>query len=85
MCSTIRTLNNKTRKETRIKFYEAMAVPTLRTYGSEIWAITKEKWEAKTEAAEMKFLRTVAGYTRKDQIRNTEISEELNIFNPNEL
>jgi hypothetical protein len=43
-----------------------MAVPAL-AYGSEIWAITKRQ-EAKIETAEMKFLRSVAGYTRKDQI-----------------
>jgi hypothetical protein len=40
-CSTIRrTLNNKTRTETQIKFYKVMVVPTL-TYGSEIWTITR--------------------------------------------
>jgi hypothetical protein len=80
MCSTTRrALNNKIRKETQIRFYQATAVPAL-TYGSEIWAITK-KQEGKIETAEMKFLRSVAGYTRKGQIRNTTIREELNIFN----
>jgi hypothetical protein len=49
--------------ETQIKFYKATAVPTL-AYGSEIWTTT-EKQEAKIETAEMKFLRSVAGYTRK--------------------
>ena len=35
ICGTIRrTLKNKTRKETQIKFYEVMAVPTV-LYGSE--------------------------------------------------
>jgi hypothetical protein len=56
MCSKIRTLNKNTRKETQIKFYKAMALPTL-TYGSEIWTITT-KQEAKIETAEMKFLRS---------------------------
>jgi hypothetical protein len=76
-----RTLNDKTRKETQIKFYEAMAVPTL-NYRSEILTVTK-KQEAKTETAEMKILRSVAGYIRKNQIQNIKIREELNIFNLN--
>jgi hypothetical protein len=46
MCNTTSTLHNKTREETQIEFYKAMAVPTL-TYGSEIMSITKEKQEAK--------------------------------------
>jgi hypothetical protein len=31
----------------------------------------------------MKFFRSVAGYTRKDQTGNTKIREELNILNLN--
>jgi hypothetical protein len=78
MCSTVRrTLNNITRKETQINFYKAMAAHAL-TYGPKIWTLTK-KQEAKIETAEMKFLRSVAGYTRKDQIKDTKIKEELNI------
>jgi hypothetical protein len=62
MCSTIRTtLNKKTRNDTQLKIYKAMAVPTL-TYGSQIWITKKE--EAKIERAEMKFLRSVVDYTR---------------------
>jgi hypothetical protein len=44
MCSTIRTLNNKTRKKTQIKFYKAMAVPTV-TGGSEMRTITEKQKE----------------------------------------
>jgi hypothetical protein len=62
-------------------FYKAMVVHTL-TYRLDIWT-TKKKQETKIENAEMKFLRCVAGYTRKDQVRNTKIREELNIFNLN--
>jgi hypothetical protein len=32
-----------------------------------------KKYEEKIETAEIKFLRSVAGSTRKDQTRNTEI------------
>jgi hypothetical protein len=39
-----------------------------------------KKQEAKIEAAQMKLLRSVAGYIWKDQIRNTKIREELDIF-----
>jgi hypothetical protein len=42
-----------------------------------------KKREAKFETAAMKFSRSVAGYIRKGQIRNTKIREELNIFNLN--
>ena len=35
-------------------------------YGSEFWTLTKED-ERKIEAAEMRFLRSVAGYTRLDK------------------
>jgi hypothetical protein len=60
-----------------------MAVP-VPTHRSEIWTITKQKQKrAKTETAELKCFRSVAGYARKDQIRNTTIKEDLNIFNLN--
>jgi hypothetical protein len=75
-----RTLNKKTRKDTQIKLYKAMAVPTF-AYGSEIWTLTK-KQEARIETAEINFLRSVAGYKRIEQI-NSKIREELNIFNLN--
>jgi glutathionylspermidine synthase len=56
-----------------------MAVYTF-TYGSETWIIQQQQ---KLETAEMKFLKSVAGYTRKDQIRNTKIREEMSIINLN--
>jgi hypothetical protein len=60
-----------------------MAVPAL-THGSKMWtttttATTATKQEAKIETAQMKLLKSVAGYIRKDQIRNTNIREELNM------
>jgi hypothetical protein len=42
----------------------------------------KKKLEAKIETSEIKFLKSVAGYRWKDQIRNIKIREELlKIFN----
>ena len=49
-------------------------------YGSEFWTLTKED-ERKIEAAEMIFLRSVAGYTKLDKKRSEDIRTELNIFN----
>jgi hypothetical protein len=36
-----------------------------------------KKHEAKSQPAEMEFLRTAGDYTRKHQIRNTKVGEEL--------
>jgi hypothetical protein len=59
-----------------------MAVPTF-TYGLEIRTFTK-KQEARIETVEMNCLRSVAGYKRRGQKRNSKIMEELNIFNLND-
>jgi hypothetical protein len=46
-----------------LKFYKVMEVPML-MHGSENWAMNREDRRT-VEAAEMKFLRYVAGYTSK--------------------
>ena len=46
-----------------------VARPTLLLYGSETWVTTKRDM-TRLEAAEMRFLRIVKGYTRLDKIRN---------------
>jgi hypothetical protein len=56
-----------------------MAVPML-TYASENWTINRSD-KKKIESAEIKFLRSVAGYTLLDQKRSTDIRSELKIFN----
>jgi hypothetical protein len=50
-----------------------MAVPAL-LYGSETWTPIKRDWN-RIQAAEMKYLRTVKGCTRLDQIRNEDIKK----------
>ena len=77
-----RTLKNKTRKETMIKFYKVMSVPAI-TYGSETWIINKSD-KRKIQSAEMRFLRSVAGYRLTDRKRNCEIREELKVTELNE-
>jgi hypothetical protein len=64
MRSRERTLGNKTRKYTKIKFCKAMVVPILK-HGSGSW--TTKRRGAKVETAETKILKRAAGYTRKDR------------------
>ena len=66
MCGTIsRTLKGKTQLSTQIKFYKVMAVPVL-MYGSENWSLNRSA-KRKIEAAEMRFLIPMAGYTILDK------------------
>jgi hypothetical protein len=82
LCGTIhRTLKNKIRKETRLKFYKTMAIPAL-MYGSEIWVPTK-KVQTRIQSTEMVFLRKTKSCTKLDYITN-EIRTELNIYSVKE-
>lgn len=73
-----RTLRaNKTRRETRIKVYNTLAIPML-TYGSEVWALRKTD-KRRLEAAEMRFMRQTAGVTLRDKKRSTEIRNLLGV------
>jgi len=60
-----------------MKVYKVVARPTL-LYGSETWVPTKRDM-TRLEAAEMRFLRSVKGYTRLDKIRSEVIRKELEI------
>jgi hypothetical protein len=60
-----------------MKFYKVIARPTL-LYGSETWTTTKRDVN-RLEAAEMRFLRRVKGYTRLDIIRSEVIRKDLEI------
>ena len=68
ICGTIRKHLKKTRTDTQMKFYKVVARPSL-LYGSETWTTTKRNMTC-LEAAEMRFLRSVTGYTRLDKIRS---------------
>lgn len=77
ICGTInRHLKSKTRKETQVKFYKTITVPTL-TYGSMIWTTTrKSNSRTRNEISKMNQWR----YTRLDTFRNKDIRTELNIY-----
>ena len=59
-----------------------MAVPVL-MYGSENWSLNRSD-KREIEAAEMRFLRSIAGYTLWDKKRSSDIREQLGIFNIND-
>jgi len=56
-----------------MKFYNVVARPSL-LYGSETWVTTKRDMTG-LEAVEMRFLRSVTGYTRLDKIRSASHKE----------
>ena len=68
ICGAIRKNLKKTRTDTQMKFYKVVARPSL-LYGSETWVTTKRDITC-LEAAEMRFLRSVTGYTGLDKIRS---------------
>jgi hypothetical protein len=55
-----------------------MAIPTI-LYDSECWTFTIRQ-KRRLEAAEFRFLRSVAGYRLIDHRRNEDIREELQII-----
>ena len=77
ICGTTRIYLKKTRTDTQMKFYKVVARPTL-LYGSETWVTTKRD-VTRLEAAEMRFLWSIKGYTRLDKTRSEVIRKELEI------
>jgi len=67
----------KTRTDTQMKLYTFVARLTL-LYGSETW-VTTTRDMTRLEAAEMRFLKSVKGYTKLDKIRSEVIRKELEI------
>ena len=65
------------RKETILKIYNTLVLPII-LYGSENWTLTALQ-RRRIEAAEMKLLRPVAGYTLYDHKTNDYIRRELRI------
>jgi len=71
------TIFKKVRKETILKIYNTLVLPTF-LYGSENWTLTALQ-RRRSEVAEIKLLRTLAGYTLYDHKTNDYIHRELQI------
>jgi len=70
-----RTIFRKVRTETILKIYNTLVLPTF-LYGSENWTLTALQ-RRRIEAAEMKLLRPLAGYTLHDHKTNDSVRREL--------
>jgi len=64
---------HKTFKKTRIKLYNTLALPAVLN-GSENWTVTAET--RRTIAAEMKYMKKIAGHTWTDHKTNNDIAKE---------
>ncbi|MDF4341185.1 hypothetical protein P3480_25615, partial [Vibrio parahaemolyticus] len=61
----------------KLLIYWSIYVPTL-TYGHELWVVT-ERMRSQIQAAEMSFLRRVAGLSPRDRVRSSDIREGLGV------
>ncbi|XP_054621698.1 uncharacterized protein vopp1b isoform X1 [Dunckerocampus dactyliophorus] len=64
-------------QKAKLSIYWSIYVPTL-TYGHELWVMT-ERTRSRVQAAEMSFLRRVAGLSLRDRVRSTVIRERLRV------
>ncbi|TWW67234.1 hypothetical protein D4764_02G0002750 [Takifugu flavidus] len=64
-------------RKAKLSIYRSIFVPTL-TYGHELWVMT-ERTRSRVQAAEMSFLRRVAGLSLRDGVRSSAIREELGV------
>ncbi|KAK9541149.1 hypothetical protein VZT92_001216 [Zoarces viviparus] len=64
-------------RKAKLSIYHSVYVPTL-TYGHELWVVT-ERTRSWLQAAEMSFLRRVAGLSLRDRVRSSVIRGELGV------
>ena len=62
-------------RKAKLSIYRSIYIPTL-TYGHELWVVTK-RMRSRIKAAEMSFLRRMAGLSLRDRLRNSDIRERL--------
>jgi len=78
LISTVKkTIFRKVSTEAGLKIHNTLVLPTF-LYGSENWTLTDSQ-RRRTEAAEMKILRPLAGYTLYDHKTNDYIRRKLQI------
>ncbi|KAK0133440.1 LINE-1 reverse transcriptase [Merluccius polli] len=64
-------------RKAKLSIYQSIYVPAL-TYGHELWVMT-ERTRSRVQAAEISFLRRVAGLSLRDRVRSSVIREELGV------
>ncbi|KAK3544065.1 hypothetical protein QTP86_000871 [Hemibagrus guttatus] len=64
-------------QKAKLLIYQSIYAPTL-TYGHELWVMT-ERVRSRIQAAEMSFLRRVAGRSLRDRVRSSVTREELGV------
>ncbi|KAI3368310.1 hypothetical protein L3Q82_007829 [Scortum barcoo] len=64
-------------RKAKLSIYRSIYAPTL-TYGHELWVMT-ERTRSRIQAAEMSFLRRVAGRSLRDRVRSSVTREELGV------
>ncbi|KAK3518725.1 hypothetical protein QTP70_008916 [Hemibagrus guttatus] len=64
-------------RKAKLSIYQSIYVPTL-NYGHELWVMT-ERVRSRIQAAEISFLRRVAGCSLRDRVRSSVTREELGV------
>jgi hypothetical protein len=67
--------NKELKEATKMRIYKTVFIPTL-LYGTESVTVS-DKHKNRMQTSEMKYLRKVIGKTRREQIRNTKIRNQL--------
>ncbi|KAK3506058.1 hypothetical protein QTP70_002984 [Hemibagrus guttatus] len=70
-------VKKKLSRKAKLLIYQSIYAPTL-TYGHELWVMT-ERVRSRIQAAEMSFLRRVAGCSLRDRVRSSVTREELGV------
>ena len=64
-------------QKAKLSIYRSIYIPTL-PYGHDLWVVT-ERMRSGLQAAEMSFLRRVAGLSLRERLRSSDIQKELRV------